>query len=116
MNFTFRTSTTQKAHWEACEKRHVPYIEISDVNERYQNIFYDVTNLPGDLEQISEDVKKLYSAYIEFCLIPRSDVEYLFDQYYFFNLAVKSEHAQGLAQQLFVYLCEKIGIPSNPPS
>lgn len=113
MNFTYHISKLQRAHWEQCEKRRVPYIEISDDQEHYKRIFYDVTNLPADLEQISEDVKRLYRAYVDFYLIPPGDVERLFDEYYFFTLLVKAEHADTLAEQLFIYLCGRIGLSAS---
>lgn len=108
MSFTYRDSKMQKAHWEQCEERHVPYIEISDGRKHYKKIFYDVTNLPINLEQVSEDVKRLYRAYVDFYLIPADDVEQLFDEYYFFNLLVKVEHADTIAEQLFIYLCDRL--------
>ncbi|WP_459207113.1 hypothetical protein ACSMEV_02475 [Pseudomonas sp. MLB6B] len=104
MDFTYDISPAAEAHWALCEKNHAPYIQLRQAGSTYCNIFYDITNLRGDLEEISEQVKRIYLSYVDFCLIPYSEIEHLLDQYYFFNLWVKIEHAEAIAQQLFLYL------------
>ncbi|MGF6592372.1 hypothetical protein [Pseudomonas sp. 2835] len=108
MNYTHRNSKNQKRHWEQCERQQAPYIEISDINETYKNVFYDITNLAGDLEEISEAVKAIYTSYVAFYLVPQIDIEHLFEQYYFFNLIVKSAHAEIIAEQLHCYLSAQL--------
>lgn len=36
-------------HFEYCEKRHIPYISVSTHNHKYDEIFYDITNLDYDV-------------------------------------------------------------------
>lgn len=108
MKFIYRNDKEKDAYWVQCEKKHAPFIELSKVNNEYTNIFYDITNYHLDLEEISNDIKKLYSAYIEFCMFSASIIEELYDQYYFFNLIVKSEHADFLANKLYDYLLSSL--------
>lgn len=102
-----RLKQTNKSHWDYCEKNKFPYICVKKYNEKYDNIFYDVTNLPYDLESISENIKNLYFSYLDFFLIPVSEVDFLLDDYYFFNLYVKKEHTDFFAKQLCIYLLNK---------
>jgi hypothetical protein len=41
------------------------FIEISQVDREYANIFYDVTN-PVNLEKLSEDIRGIYISYAKF--------------------------------------------------
>lgn len=108
MKFTYKNSKDQKTHWYNCEKNKDPYIEISEYNELYMQIFYDISNYKVDLEDISESVKTIYKSYVEFILIPFIDVEFIFDQYYFFNIIVKREHAEFIADKLFNFLKSRL--------
>lgn len=102
-----RVKQTGESHWIYCEMNKLPYISVKKYNEKYDNIFYDVTNLPYDLESISANIKNLYFSYLDFFLIPVSEIEHLLDGYYFFNLYVKKEHTDFFARQLFIYLINK---------
>ncbi|WP_312948949.1 hypothetical protein [Superficieibacter sp.] len=95
-------------HWDRCEKGHAPFIELSNVNDMYVNIFYDVTNYRLDQEQTSEDIKKIYLAYLEFFSLSEPFIDDLFAQYYFLNLIVRREHAEFIAGRLYDYLLGKI--------
>lgn len=94
-------------HFEYCEKHHIPYIVVSTYNHKYDEIFYDITNLGYDLEEVSNKIKSLYTAYIDFLLIPYHEVQECFDQHYFFYFYVQKEHSDKLAKQLFKYLMEQ---------
>ena len=104
MKFIYKKDKNSDTHWIFCESNHAPFIVLSTINDKYTNIFYDITNYHLALEQISDDVKKLYSVYIKFCMLSDPVIQELFDQYYFFNLIVKSEHADFLAGKLYDYL------------
>ena len=108
MKYIYESSENQKKHWLRCEKNKDPYIVISDYNERYKQIFYDISNYKIDLDEVSQSVQTIYKSYIDFFLISYSDVESLFDQYYFFNILVKSEHAEFIADALFDFLKNKL--------
>lgn len=105
MKYIYSDDKAKDAHWDFCEKNHVPFIQLSNINKEYINIFFDITNYNISLEAISDDIKKLYSAYIEFCMLSDTLIHDLYDQYYFFNLIVKREHANFLAENLYNYLC-----------
>lgn len=104
MKFIYRNDKTKSLHWEFCEKNKAPFIELSIINHKFTNIFYDISNYHISLEEISDDIKKLYLAYIEFCMLSDPIIEDSYNQYYFFNLIVKSEHANFLAEKLYDYL------------
>jgi hypothetical protein len=43
MKFIYKDSNQKNYHWKQCEKLNAPFIEISQVDQEYTNIFYDVT-------------------------------------------------------------------------
>lgn len=93
-------------HWDYCNKNKYPYILIRSYNKKYDHIFYDITHLSHNLEEISDRVKKIYLAYIDFFAIPYIDVQNLFDEFYFFNLYIKKTHSEYISKQLFYYLLD----------
>jgi hypothetical protein len=108
MKFIYSNDKTRALHWALCEKKRAPFIELSKINNQYTNIFYDITNYHISLEEISNDIKKLYLAYLEFFMLSDPMIDELYDQYYFFNLIVKSEHANFFAEKLYDYLLFKL--------
>lgn len=108
MKFTYRNDLNNDLHWQFCEKNHAPFIELSVVNDVYTNIFYDITNYQVSLEAISDDIKELYASYLRFFMISDPILQESYDQIYFFNLIVKRDHAEFLAEQLFDYLVFKL--------
>ncbi|MCA6928915.1 hypothetical protein [Pectobacterium versatile] len=104
MKFTYKDKKDKNDHWLNCEKNHAPYIELSNINKEYVNIFYDVSNYNIDLEILSNDIKKMYYTYIDFFMISEETIENLEHQYYFFNFIVKAEHAEFLADKLYDYI------------
>jgi hypothetical protein len=104
MKFIYSNDKTRALHWALCEKKRAPFIELNQINNKYTNIFYDITNYHISLEEISNDIKKLYLAYLEFFMFSDPVIDELYDQYYFFNLIVKNEHANFLAEKLYDYL------------
>ncbi len=93
-----------KEHWLNCEKNRLPYIAIKSFSNEYSIIYYDITNLNVDLEKISESLRRIYLAYIEFLQLNGSVFYNYVDQYYYLNFLVKAEHAEVLAEYLFDYL------------
>lgn len=75
MKFIYRNDKNKDVHWKQCEKNHSPFIELSDVNNECVNIFYDVTNYHISLKELSDDIKKLYSAYVEFFMCSGSIIK-----------------------------------------
>jgi hypothetical protein len=109
MKFVYKHNNDKKNdHWQQCEKKHAPFIEISRINHDYMNIFYDVTNYDINLDEISESIKKMHSSYTEFFMITDISITEAYEQYYFFNIIVKCEHAEFLAEQLYDYLLSKL--------
>ena len=106
MKYIYSNEGKNKEHWLSCEKNKVPYIEISFVEECCANIFFDVTNIYSNLEFLSKKIKSFYVSYVEFFGIHSLLVEDIKDQYYFFNLVVKKEHAECIASQLYDFLLE----------
>lgn len=102
-----RLKSSDNVHWNHCEANKLPYISIRKYNHRYDNIFYDITHLPYDLNTVSENIKGLYLSYLDFFLIPAGEIKHLLDENYFFNLYVKKEHTEYFAKQLFVYLINR---------
>lgn len=94
-------------HFEYCEKHHIPYVVVSSYNHKYDEIFYDITNLGHNLEEVSNKIKTLYTAYIQFLLIPYYEVQECFEQNYFFYFYTQKEHTDKIARQLFNYLMEQ---------
>lgn len=108
MKFIYKDSKQKDSHWKRCEKLNAPFIEISRINHEYMNVFYDVTNYHIDLDEISNDIKNIYSSYVSFFMCAHPAIDDLDTQYYFFNLAVKREHAEFIAEKLYDYLRSKI--------
>lgn len=108
MKFMYKDSKQKDSHWKQCEKLNAPFIEISRINQDYMNVFYDVTNFHVDLERLSADIKCIYLSYTEFFMCDDLTVDDLYDQYYFFNLVVKHEHAEFIAESLYDYLFSKL--------
>jgi hypothetical protein len=108
MKFVYENSEDQEKHWDDCQKNKAPYIVISNVDMVYKQIFYDITNYKLDLDEVSSSVEEIYRSYVEFFLIPYSDINSLFNQYYFFNIIVLQEHAEFIADKLFDYLRSKL--------
>ncbi|EMS1065555.1 hypothetical protein WKS79_004230 [Providencia stuartii] len=104
MKFIYRNDKKKDEHWKQCEKKHAPFIELNRINNEYVNIFYDVTNYQLDLNETSNNIKELYSIYVEFFMFSEPMIKDLYGQYYFFNFIVKSEHAEFLAEKLYDYL------------
>jgi hypothetical protein len=108
MRFVYTNSKYQELHWHDCERNNNPYIEISEFSEMYMQISYDISNYKVELGNISDSVKNIYKSYIDFVMIPYSDVVFLFDQYYFFNIIVLREHAEFIADKLFYFLNSRL--------
>lgn len=108
MKFIYKNSNVQGEYWEYCEKTKSPYIEINSVGKDYSNIFYDVTNYHINLEDISDKIKRLYISYKEFFLLTDLNCNNEDNEYYFFNLLVKQEHAEFIADKLYDYLLEQL--------
>ena len=108
MKFIYKESKQKDYHWKQCEKLNAPFIEISQINRDYKNIFYEITNSHVDLEKPSSDIKCIYLSYTKFFMCDHSAIDDLYEQHYFFNLIVKSEHAEFIAESLFDYLSSKI--------
>ncbi|QTF07874.1 hypothetical protein HC231_07925 [Brenneria izadpanahii] len=110
MKFTYKDSKQKNSHWKQCEKLNAPFIEISRINHEYMNIFYDITNYHINLEDISNDMKNIYLSYITFFMCNHPAIDDLYTQYYFFNLIVKYEHAEFIAEKLYDYLLSKMAL------
>lgn len=108
MKYVLQNSKDHDRHWDICEKNKDPFIVVSELNKEYKQIFYDISNYKIELEDISNSVKSIYKSYIDFFLIPYSDVDSVFDQYYFFYFIVKSDHAEYIANALFDFLQGKL--------
>lgn len=108
MKFIYKDSKLKSYHWKQCEKLNAPFIEISQINREYMNIFYDATNSQIDLEKLSADIKCIYLSYTQFFMCDHLIIDDLHDQYYYFNLAVKIEHAEFIAESLYDYLFSKL--------
>lgn len=99
-----QTNHTDSQHWENCQQQRVPYVSIRSFNHQYDCIFYDVTGLPYDLAAVSTKIKQIYSAYLAFFHIPFVEIEHLLEETYLFQIYVRREHSEFIAQHLFFYL------------
>lgn len=108
MKFIYSSSEESNLHWQQCEKERAPFITLSKVSHDFVNIFYDITNYRIDLETISNDIKKIYTSYIEFFMLPTYVADHMKSQHYLFDLVVKSEHAEIIAEQLYDYLLNRL--------
>lgn len=108
MKFIYKDSNQKTYHWKQCEKLNAPFIEISQVDREYTNIFYDVTTSQVNLEKLFEDIRGIYISYAKFFMCEHQIIDDLYEQYYFFNLIVKSEHAEFIAEALYDYLFVKL--------
>lgn len=106
--FVYKNTSSFSKHWEFCNERKYPFISISDVDKEYSEIFYDITNISNNLEEISESIKEIFSAYSRFFYIPGYILEKYSSQYYYFTFPVKKEHSEFIANQLFDYLHSQI--------
>lgn len=39
MKYIYSDDKAKDAHWDFCEKNHVPFIQLSNINKEYINIF-----------------------------------------------------------------------------
>lgn len=108
MKYIYEKDPGSAEHWKVCEERKHPYIVVSNLNGEFDNIFFDVTNYPMNLDKLSNKFKKMYSVYVEFFRLNHQVTIELNEQYYFFNLRVKKEHTNFIANNLFDYLAEQI--------
>ncbi len=111
-NFEYyeHTSKNNQSHWEYCDQYKLPYICIKNYNHKYNEIFYDVTNLGWDLEKVSEKMRCFYKNYIEFFCIDEPFFHEQLFQDYFFNIYVYKEHTETIANQLFLYFNENADV------
>ncbi len=104
MKYVHKASPDQPRHWHQCARDRAPYVEIADHGEHHCTVFYDVTNLPVDLDAVSVALRRIYASYVEFCRLPAADVEPFLDAPYLFHVIVRREHASAVAETLFDYL------------
>lgn len=104
MKFTYKKNTNDNSHWLWCEKNKAPYISIEDLDAKYSRIFFDVTNFNIPLETVSNSLRKIYEAYLDFFLISNTHAYAALDDYYLFSLVVKKDHAEYAAERLFDYI------------
>lgn len=95
-------------HWEYCQRYKIPYVSVKNIGKNKAEIFYDITELPVDLQSISEKVKTLFNAYQSFFLLDEYFGRNYQDQYYFFSFPILAEHSQCIANQLFDFLMNEI--------
>jgi hypothetical protein len=110
IKYSFKSNPSTTNYWDYCQKHHIPYIEVTDYEDGYADISYDLLpclpfhHLNTDL---SGEVIKIYEAYFIFFNLPEEH----------FNIAggainmgikVRTEHAEFIAGQLFDYLTEFI--------
>ncbi len=58
--FVLENSPLTSQHWDYCDEEKLPFITIASLNKDYNEIFYDITNISNDLENISESVKEIF--------------------------------------------------------
>ena len=102
--FVYKNSSLASQHWELCNKEKLPFITINSLDKYYSEIFYDITDINNNLEEISEFVKEIFSFYNKFFCMPGYITEKYNDQYYYFEFPVQKDHAEFIANQLFDYL------------
>lgn len=95
-------------HWEYCQRYKIPYISVKSAGKNKAEIFYDITDLPVDLQEISEKVRTFYKAYHSFFLLNEYFGKKYEDNTYFFTFVVLSEHSNCIANQLFDFLMSDI--------
>lgn len=66
MKYIYSDDKAKDAHWDFCEKNHVPFIQLSNINKEYINIFFDITNYNISLEEISDDIKNYIQRILNF--------------------------------------------------
>ena len=94
--------------WKICQKKHWPLITIEQTGKDYSEVSYDITDFKVDLYEVSEDIKRIYTAYINFFLIPYSDVSDMFESYYCFTIKVLNAHREFVGEGLHYFLLNKI--------
>lgn len=95
-------------HWEYCKENHIPYVSLKNIGKEKTEIFYDVTELEVDLEQISEKVLDLFKTYKTFFLLDEYFGKNYEEDNYFFCFPVLSQHSECIAGQLFEFLLNEI--------
>lgn len=74
-------------HYDYCQKHHLPFILIKHKGKDICEIFYDVTELPVNLENTSNEVKQLFMAYKKFFLLDDYFGQNYMDNHYFLLLS-----------------------------
>lgn len=108
MKFIYRNSKHSDSHWKQCERARAPFIELSNIGHGYVNIFYDITNYRVDLKRISSDLNRIHASYVDFFMLPGYAIGDANNHPYFFNLVVRSEHAEIIAEQLYEYFIHRL--------
>jgi len=106
IKFSFKSHPAIANYWGYCQKNQIPHIEISEYEDGYMDISYDLLpclpfhRLDADL---SDEVFKIYEAYFKFFNLPD---ENLICAGGTINLSIKvrNEHAEFIAEHLFDYL------------
>ena len=109
MKHVDKKSPDQPQHWAHCERHRARYVEVADHGKDHCTVFYDVTNLPVDLDAVSDAMRRLYASYVEFCLLSQAEVDPFLDRPYLFQMLVRREHAGCFADTLFDYLQNATG-------
>lgn len=107
MKYTWK-GENERTHWQLCEKLNAPFICLSIINKKYANLFYGVTNYCVDLENISNEILEIYSAYARVFILPEHFINEIAAQYYVMNVIVRREHAEFIAEILYDYLFKKL--------
>ncbi|AXO85287.1 TPA: hypothetical protein NY502_003672 [Escherichia coli] len=107
MKYTWK-GENERTHWQRCEKSNAPFICLSIINKNYANLFYDVTSYCVDLENISNEILEIYSAYVRVFILPEHFINEIAAQYYVMNVIVRREHAEFIAEILYDYLLKKL--------
>ena len=98
-------------HWQYCMKNFIPHIVVSQNDNSYSNISYDLLPCLQELYylngDVSDNILKMYDSYIDFFQIPENKLNACGGQA---NLGfdVKTEHTDFISEKLFDYLCDYV--------
>ena len=110
IKYSHKENPSVEDYWTYCVQHQIPHIEIVLKGRDYVTVSYDLLpclsfdKLPGD---VSENIVKIYEAYVEFFKIPKDKFGYSGGPNSF-GIAVRREHSEFIAERLFDYLTDYV--------
>ncbi len=108
--YIFIEENTVNNHWQYCVQHQIPHIELSNIDEDYVNISYDLLPcIPFDKLKsgLMDRIIKIYDGYIDFFQLPKDKFSYV-GGVNNLELTIYKINSEYIATQLFDYLSDYV--------